>query len=556
MPLTPLNPATITSSDEWQVLAQQRDIQQATPMAQLFSDDPGRAQRYFIKGAGLALDFSKNRITDETLAALVALARGRGLEERRQALLNGERVNLTESRPALHTALRHPGNSTLCIDGTDIIAEVHRTLDRMEHFVDSVWSHTRTGYSGKPFTDVVSIGIGGSYLGPKLVNEALQPYWHSRIRSHYVANIDGSDICETLANINPETTLFLIQSKSFSTQETLENGKVARQWFVRNGGDESAVSKHFLAVTANRSEAEAFGIHADNVFPMWDWVGGRYSLWSAIGLPVALTVGMDNFRSLLAGAHAMDNHFSTAPLEQNLPVVMALLSIWYNNFWDAGAHAILPYDHYLRNMPAHLQQLDMESNGKQVTETGTPLTCNSGTIVWGGVGSNGQHAYHQLLHQGTRLTPADFIMPLTTHNPVASHHASLYASCLSQTQALMAGKSLEAARTELLAQGHSEAEAERLAPHKVVPGNKPSNTLLMDKLTPETLGALIALYEHRTFVQGTIWGIDPFDQWGVELGKQLGKGILTRLLNGADDVPGSDASTDHLIALFRSARSE
>jgi glucose-6-phosphate isomerase len=556
MPLTPLNPATITSSDEWQVLAQQRDIQQATPMAQLFSDDPGRAQRYFIKGAGLALDFSKNRITDETLAALVALARGRGLEERRQALLNGERVNLTESRPALHTALRHPGNSTLCIDGTDIIAEVHRTLDRMEHFVDSVWSHTRTGYSGKPFTDVVSIGIGGSYLGPKLVNEALQPYWHSRIRSHYVANIDGSDICETLANINPETTLFLIQSKSFSTQETLENGKVARQWFVRNGGDESAVSKHFLAVTANRSEAEAFGIHADNVFPMWDWVGGRYSLWSAIGLPVALTVGMDNFRSLLAGAHAMDNHFRDAPLEQNLPVVMALLSIWYNNFWGAGAHAILPYDHYLRNMPAHLQQLDMESNGKRVTESGQPLPCNSGTIVWGGVGSNGQHAYHQLLHQGTRLTPADFIIPLTTHNPVASHHASLYASCLSQTQALMDGKSLEAARTELLAQGCSEADTERLAPHKVVPGNKPSNTLLMEKLTPETLGALIALYEHRTFVQGTIWGIDPFDQWGVELGKHLGKGILARLLNETDDRSHSDPSTEHLINLFRSARSE
>jgi glucose-6-phosphate isomerase len=556
MALTPANPATITTCHEWQVLAQQREILDSTPIAQLFADDPGRAQRYFIRGAGLALDFSKNRITDDTLAALTALARSRGLEARRQALFNGEKVNLTEDRPALHTALRHPGNSKLHIDGTDVIAEVQRTLDRMESFVHSVWNHTRTGYSGKAFTDVVSIGIGGSYLGPRLVNEALQPYWHSGIRSHYVANIDGSDICEILKQVKPETTLFLIQSKSFSTQETLENGKVAREWFVQNGGNESAVSRHFLAVTANLSAAEAFGIDTDNVFPMWDWVGGRYSLWSAIGLPVALTVGMDNFRSLLAGAHAMDNHFSTAPLEQNLPVVMALLSIWYNNFWDAGAHAILPYDHYLRNMPAHLQQLDMESNGKQVTETGAPLTCNSGTIVWGGVGSNGQHAYHQLLHQGTRLTPADFIIPLTTHNPVASHHASLYASCLSQTQALMAGKSLEAARTELLAQGHSEAEAERLAPHKVVPGNKPSNTLLMEKLTPENLGALIALYEHRTFVQGTIWGIDPFDQWGVELGKQLGKGILARLLNGADDAPGSDTSTDHLISLFRSARRE
>jgi len=551
----PANPATLPLCHEWQVLKQQRELLHARPMVQLFAEDPERAKRYFIEGAGLALDFSKNRITDDTLAALIALAHSRDLTGCRHNLLSGKKVNLTENRPALHTALRAPGNNTLLVDGINIIAEVQQTLDRMEALVHSVWNHTRTGYSGKAFTDVVSIGIGGSYLGPRLVSEALQPYWHANIRCHYVANIDGSDICETLQQTNPETTLFLIQSKSFSTQETLENAKVARQWFLKNGGDETAISRHFLAVTANVPAAEAFGIHADNVFPMWDWVGGRYSLWSAIGLPVALAIGMDNFRDLLAGAHAMDTHFRDAPLEQNLPVIMALLSVWYSNFWGAETHAILPYDHYLRSLPAHLQQLDMESNGKMVTETGEQLTYDTGTIVWGGVGSNGQHAYHQLLHQGTRLIPADFIIPLTSHNPVASHHAHLYASCLSQTQALMAGKTLDEARAELVAQGLSEANINKLAPHKVVPGNKPSNTLLMNKLTPETLGALIALYEHRTFVQGVIWGLDPFDQWGVELGKQLGSGIFPRLLDESTERQASDSSTEHLIRLFHSARS-
>jgi glucose-6-phosphate isomerase len=551
----PVDPATLPLSQEWKALKQQQETLQLTHMAQLFAEDPQRASRYFIRAAGLALDFSKNRITDDTLTALFALARSRGLEEQRHNLLSGKKVNLTENRPALHTALRQPGNEPLFVDGVDVIAEVQRTLDRMEVLVQSVWNHSRTGYSGKAFTDIVSIGIGGSYLGPKLVTEALQPYWHSTIRCHYVANIDGSDICETLRKIDPDTTLFLIQSKSFSTRETLENAKVARTWFLHNGGSETAVGEHFLAVTANVSAAKAFGIHADNVFPMWDWVGGRYSLWSAIGLPVALIIGMDHFRDLLAGAHSMDTHFRDAPLEQNLPAVMALLSIWYSNFWNAETHAILPYDHYLRSLPSHLQQLDMESNGKRVSETGERLTYDTGTIVWGGVGSNGQHAYHQLIHQGTRLIPADFIIPLNTHNPVAGHHASLYASCLSQTQALMAGKSLEKARAELSAQGLTETDIDRLAPHKVVPGNKPSNTILMDKVTPETLGALVALYEHRTFVQGVIWGLDPFDQWGVELGKQLGNDILPCLLNQSPDHQTGDSSTEHLINLFRAARS-
>ncbi len=542
----------LTSFPEWQALEQHQLQMQSVPMKQLFTEDPERASRYFIKGAGISLDFSKNRITDETLSALLALAERCGLQARRDALLRGEPVNCTEQRPALHTALRHPGNASIMVDGVNVVAEVQHTLERMEAVVTNVLNQSRTGYSGKAFTDVVSIGIGGSYLGPKLVNEALQPYWQGGMRCHFVANIDGTDILEVLRQVNPETTLFLIQSKSFRTQETLENSTVARQWLVDYCGDDSAVAKHFLAVTANVPGAEGFGIHADQVFPMWDWVGGRYSLWSAIGLPVALTIGMDNFRHLLAGAHAMDSHFQDAPLALNLPVVMGLLGVWYNNFWNAHTHAILPYDQYLRSLPDHLQQLDMESNGKSVTETGEPLACESGPIIWGGTGSNGQHAYHQLIHQGTRLIPADFIIPLKTHNPVATHHANLFANCLSQSQAMMAGKSLAEARAELAAEGLSDSEIEQLAPHKVISGNKPSNTLVLEQVTPESVGALIALYEHRTFVQGVIWGVDSFDQWGVELGKQLGKEILPRLLGKDTQDTGSDSSTDHLVKLFRS----
>ncbi len=542
----------LTSFPEWQALEQHQLQMQSVPMKQLFTEDPERASRYFIKGAGISLDFSKNRITDETLSTLLALAERCGLQARRDALLRGEPVNRTEQRPALHTALRHPGNASIMVDGVNVVAEVQHTLERMEAVVTNILNQSRTGYSGKAFTDVVSIGIGGSYLGPKLVNEALQPYWQGGMRCHFVANIDGTDILEVLRQVNPETTLFLIQSKSFRTQETLENSTVARQWLVDYCGDDSAVAKHFLAVTANVPGAEGFGIHADQVFPMWDWVGGRYSLWSAIGLPVALTIGMDNFRRLLAGAHAMDSHFRDAPLALNLPVVMGLLGVWYNNFWNAHTHAILPYDQYLRSLPDHLQQLDMESNGKSVTETGEPLACESGPIIWGGTGSNGQHAYHQLIHQGTRLIPADFIIPLKTHNPVATHHANLFANCLSQSQAMMAGKSLAEARAELAAEGLSDSEIEQLAPHKVISGNKPSNTLVLEQVTPESVGALIALYEHRTFVQGVIWGVDSFDQWGVELGKQLGQEILPRLLGEDTQDTGSDSSTDHLVELFRS----
>jgi len=543
----------LTSRPEWQALKTHQAELESTHMRELFSDDPDRARRFFIRGGGLSLDYSRNRMTDDTLAKLMALARKRGVPEQIEAMFRGDHINVTEKRPALHIALRDTSGASIHVDGTDITPEVEGTLNRMAQFVDDVLSERWQGHTGKAFTDVVSIGIGGSFLGPKLVSEALRPYWHGQLKGHYVANIDGTQIAEVLRRVNPETTLFLIQSKSFRTQETLENSKVARDWFLDNGGSEDQIAKHFVAVTANTPEAVKFGISEDNIFPMWDWVGGRYSLWSAIGLPVALTIGMENFRALLSGANAMDQHFHTAPLEQNLPVVIAMLGVWYNNFWGAETYTILPYDHYLRSLPAHLQQLDMESNGKSVTQGGEPLTYQSGPVIWGGVGANGQHAFHQLLHQGTRLIPADFIIPLETHNPVASHHVTLFANCLSQSRALMSGKTLDEAKAELKAEGMSSGEIDKLAPHKVIPGNKPSNTLLMEKSTPETVGALIALYEHRTFVQGIIWDVDSFDQWGVELGKQMGKGILDRLTGDtAEGDEAIDSSTASLIQIYRS----
>lgn len=543
----------LTSRPEWQALKTHQAELESTHMRELFSSDPGRASQFFIRGGGLSLDYSRNRMTDDTVTKLMALARECGVPERIEAMFRGDHINVTERRPALHIALRDTSGTPIHVDGTDIAPEVERTLNRMEQFVDDVLSKRWQGHTGKAFTDVVSIGIGGSFLGPKLVSEALRPYWHGQLKSHYVANIDGTQMAEVLRRVNPETTLFLIQSKSFRTQETLENSKLARDWFLDNGGSEDQIAKHFVAVTANAPEAVNFGISNDNIFPMWDWVGGRYSLWSAIGLPVALTIGMKNFRALLSGANAMDQHFRTAPLEQNLPVVMAMLGVWYNNFWGAETYTILPYDHYLRSLPAHLQQLDMESNGKSVTQGGEPLTYQSGPVIWGGVGANGQHAFHQLLHQGTRLIPADFIIPLETHNPVARHHVTLFANCLSQSRALMSGKTLAEAKAELKAEGMSADEIDNLAPHKVIPGNKPSNTLLMEKSTPETVGALIALYEHRTFVQGIIWDVDSFDQWGVELGKQMGKDILERLTDDtAEDDETIDSSTASLIQLYRS----
>ncbi|GAA5190847.1 glucose-6-phosphate isomerase [Ferrimonas gelatinilytica] len=543
---------SLTQLPIWQALKQQRQTIEQQSLRDAFARDPGRAERYSVKAAGLMLDYSKNRIDDTTLAALLELARDCELESQRDAMFTGAAINRTENRAVLHTALRASGNTPVMVDGEDVMPEVRATLAKMKGFVEQIHEGQRTGYTGKAFTDVIAIGIGGSFLGPKVATEALRPYAKS-LRLHYVANVDGTALSEKLKKVNAETTLVVMSSKSFTTQETLANTQSAREWFLASGASQADVAAHFVAISSNVPAAVEFGIDADNVFPMWDWVGGRYSLWSAIGLPIALAVGFDHFEQLLSGAEAMDRHFREAPLEQNMPVLMGLLSLWYSNFFDSQSQVILSYDHYLRGLPAYIQQLDMESNGKGVALDGTPVDYRTGPVIWGGEGTNGQHAYHQLLHQGTALIPADFILPLQSHNPLGRHHQMLAANCLAQTQALMQGKTLEEAKAELADRNLAPQALEQLARHKVMPGNRPSNTLLMDKLTPATLGALIALYEHRTFVQGAIWQINSFDQWGVELGKVLGNAVLDEL--EAEQAPlAQDASTNQLITLLRQGK--
>ncbi|MGB0782544.1 MAG: glucose-6-phosphate isomerase [Marinomonas sp.] len=538
----------------WQVLTAHQQEMASVSMTSLFEDDAQRAEKYCAHAAGWTLDYAKNRANDKTLSLLTELAKEAGLESAIKGMFSGAHINNTEDRSVLHIALRaSQAQETLMVDGVNVLAEVRATLKQMEQFVAQLHSGEWKGYSGKTITDVVSIGIGGSYLGPKVVAEALTPYKKDSIKVHFVANIDGSDITGKLKQLNPETTVFVISSKTFGTLETLSNANAARNWFLSNGGSQDNVSKHFAAVSSNVKKAVDFGMAEENIFPMWDWVGGRYSLWSAIGLPVAIAVGMDNFYALLDGAHQMDEHFRTAPFEENLPVIMGALGVWYINFHNAQTHALIPYDHYLRAMPAHIQQLDMESNGKANLLNGDGVATDTGPIIWGGAGTNGQHAYHQLLHQGTRLVPVDFIAPLTSHNPIGEHHVHLIANCLSQSQALMVGKTLEQAKQELRDAGASEDQVEAVAPHKVIQGNRPSNTLFTDKMTPATVGALIALYEHRTFVQGTIWGINSFDQWGVELGKVLGTDIYNRLVSDSDN-SALDASTQALINAFKKAQ--
>lgn len=538
----------------WQALACHHDTLTSLNMSSLFTENPNRAKEFKATGAGWTLDFSKNRATQETLSLLITLAKESGLEGATDALFSGKEINNTENRSVLHTALRASHTQDkLMVNGSNVLDEVRGTLAQMKQFVAQLTSKNWRGYSDQAITDVVSIGIGGSYLGPKVVTEALTPYANTGLKVHFVANIDGSDITGKLAQLNPETTLFLISSKSFGTLETLYNANAARAWFLENGGPEEEIHRHFAAVSSNVEKAVNFGIAKENIFPMWDWVGGRYSLWSAIGLPIAIAVGMDNFEQLLEGAHDMDEHFKTAPYEENLPVIMGLLGVWYSNFYDAQSHALIPYDHYLRALPAHIQQLDMESNGKTNFLNGDQVDINTGPIIWGGAGTNGQHAYHQLLHQGTRLIPVDFIAPLTTHNPVADHHAQLFSNCVSQSQALMLGKSLEQAQNELKEAGASKEEIAKIAPHKVILGNRPSNTLLTEKMTPKTVGALIALYEQKTFVQGTIWGINSFDQWGVELGKVLGTDIYSRLTSEQNN-SSLDSSTQALIDAFKASQ--
>lgn len=541
----------LTQSTTWQALsAHSKNIPH---MRELFANDTARFNNMSLSACGLFLDYSKNRATPQTLKLLYALANEAKLEAKIKAMFAGDIINTTEKRAVLHTALRSTASQSIAAEGQDIVPEVQQTLNKMQAFVTSVTSGQWKGYTGKAITDIVSIGIGGSFLGPKIVSQALRPYWTPRLNCHFVANVDGTSITEKLKLLNPETTLFIMSSKSFGTQETLTNTLTAKAWFLAKGGSQSDVAKHFAAVTSNVAKATDFGIDADNIFPMWDWVGGRYSLWSAIGLPIALLIGMDNFRGLLKGAHLMDEHFANAPLAENMPVIMGLLSLWYGNFFNAQSHVVLTYDHYLRGLPAYFQQLDMESNGKSVTLNGTDVDYSTGPVIWGGEGTNGQHAYHQLLHQGTALIPADFIMPLQSHNPIGEHHDQLASNCFGQTQALMQGRTFEEALAELANSPMSEDEKRLIAKHKVMPGNKPSNTLLMNKLTPETLGALIALYEHRTFVQGAIWDINSFDQWGVELGKILGNDVLERI-GASEDTHSLDVSSNGLINLYRQGK--
>ena len=517
----------------------------------LFAADAERFPKLTVDAAGLFLDYSKNRLDGRTLELLADLARERGLEARRDAMFAGEKINLTEGRAVLHTALRAPRTAQLTVDGQDVIADVHAVLDRVRAFSDTVRAGTWLGYTGKPITDIVNIGIGGSDLGPKMICLALRQYTHPRLTMHFVSNVDGHDIDAALSKVNPETTLFIIASKTFTTAETMMNAQTARAWFLQHA-KESELSRHFVAVSTNTEAIKTFGIDPANMFPFWDWVGGRYSVWSAIGLPVALAVGFGYFSDLLAGAHAMDLHFKEAPLEKNMPVLLGLIGFWNRQFLGCSSLSIAPYHQDLNRFPAYLQQLDMESNGKRVTRDGQPLDVPTCPVVWGDCGTNGQHAYFQLLHQGTDVTPIDFIAALRPAHDYENHHAALLANCFAQSEAFMRGKTLDEVRADLRQQGLSLAEVERLAPHKTFPGNRPSNTILMEYLNPFTLGALVALYEHKTFVQGVLWDVNSFDQWGVELGKVLAKNIEAEL-TGEAKPERHDSSTNGLIAMAKAA---
>ncbi|MDF1644203.1 MAG: glucose-6-phosphate isomerase [Pseudomonadales bacterium] len=534
----------------WQQLVEHKKDFSNTSIAQLFEQDSDRTEQFSLKSSGLLLDYSKNLITEQTRRLLTDLARQAGLQTAIESMFRGDVINQTEGRSVLHVALRggFQDNPKIAVN-----TDIQNVQDDIRKFVEQIESHQWRGYSGLPITDIVNIGVGGSDLGPRMVYEALSPYQNPTINIHFLANIDGSDFTNTVHGLSPETTLFIIASKSFSTLETRKNAEAARSWFIQQGGTEPDLAKHFVAVSSNVDAAVEFGIAQDQVFPMWEWVGGRYSLWSAIGLPLALGLGYENFKALCGGAHQMDQHFLTADFEQNMPVLLAMLEIWYQNYFGAHTHAVIPYDHNLRHLPEFLQQLDMESNGKSIGRSGQSITYNTGAVVWGGSGTIGQHSFHQLLHQGTQLIPVDFIVPLRSHNPVADHHSHLVSNALAQSRALMQGKTLEEVRSEMKGQGLDSGEIDRLAPHKVVPGNRPNNMLLMNYLEPSSLGALIALYEQKVYVQSVVWDINAFDQWGVELGKQLSQTIHPQLVD-PDLVPDFDSSTNRLIELFKKGK--
>ncbi|MYM25209.1 glucose-6-phosphate isomerase [Duganella sp. FT135W] len=522
-------------------------------LRQLFATDAERFPKLTVDAAGLFLDYSKNRLDATTVGLLLDLARERGVERQRDAMLSGEKINLTEQRAVLHTALRMPRGKALVVDGQDVNADVHAVLDHVKEFTDRVRSGAWLGYSGKPITDIVNVGIGGSDLGPKMAVLALRSYAHPRLKMHFVSNVDGHDMDAALAQVNPETTLFIIASKTFTTAETMLNANTARTWFLNNGGAQDNLAKHFVAVSTNAKSVAEFGIDTANMFPFWDWVGGRYSVWSAIGLSVALAVGFGYFSDFLAGAHAMDEHFREAPLEQNMPVLLAMVGFWNRQFLNASSLSIAPYHQDLNRFPAYLQQLDMESNGKRITRSGAEVDTPTCPVVWGECGTNAQHAYFQLLHQGTDVTPMDFIAALRATHDLAGHHDALLANCFAQSEAFMTGKTADEVRADLAGSNLSADEIEALVPHKTFPGNRPSNTILMDQLTPAALGALIALYEHKTFVQGVIWDVNSFDQWGVELGKVLAKNIQSEL-TGEVKPERHDSSTNGLIFMAKAAQ--
>jgi glucose-6-phosphate isomerase len=544
--------STLTQSAAWQALVRHRDETMGEiHVRSLFADDPQRFERYSLAVEDLLVDYSKNRITTETLQHLFDLARQARVLEWRDRMMTGEKINRTEDRAVLHVALRNRSNRPIRVDGKDVMPEVNAVLAKMRSFTQSVRTGAWRGHTGKPITDVVNIGIGGSDLGPAMASLALKPYWQPGLRAHFVSNVDATQLAETVADLAADQTLFVIESKTFTTQETLMNARSARAWLVEKLGSEAAVPKHFVAVSTATEEVKKFGIDPDNMFAFWDWVGGRYSLWSAIGLPIALVVGMDHFEAMLAGGHAMDEHFRSTPLESNVPVILALLGIWHSNFLGAATHAILPYDQSMSRFAAYFQQGDMESNGKRVDREGRFIDdYTTGPIVWGEPGTNGQHAFYQLLHQGTRLVSCDFLAPIETHHPIGHHHEVLLANFFAQTEALMRGKTGDEVRAELEAQKLPPARIAELTPHKTFPGNRPTTSILFTRLTPRTLGTLIAMYEHKIFVQGIIWDIFSFDQWGVELGKQLAKKIEPELASKGL-VTAHDASTNGLINHYK-----
>lgn len=540
----------LTDSPSWKGLLDHARAMRDVRIPDLFAQDAQRAVAYSLEACGLLFDYSKNPISDETRRLLLALAQDANVPAQIAAMFEGKRINITEKRAVLHTALRNRSSRPVLVDGKDVMPDVRQVLDRMRGMAERIRGGIAKGATGKPFTDVVNIGIGGSDLGPLIVATALRPYTSPGLRTHFVSNVDGAHLAATLAGLDPETTLIIVSSKTFTTQETLANARSARQWLLTKltpaASEKVVIEHHFAAVSTNLEGTAAFGIIPERVFGFWDWVGGRYSLWSAIGLPIALAIGFDRFEGLLAGGFEMDEHFRTTPLDRNLPVLAALVGIWNIDFLGHPTHAILPYAQDLLHLPAFLQQLDMESNGKRVNRAGTPAGYLTGPVIWGAPGTNGQHAFYQHLHQGTQVTPADFIVAANAVDSLPGHQAMLLANCIAQTEALLKGKTAEEVKAELAAQGLKGEDLERLVPHKVFPGNRPSNTIVLPRLDPRSLGALIALYEHKVFVQGAIWNVNSFDQWGVELGKQLAGGVLSDL-NAGKASPAHDASTRRLI---------